>query len=208
MNGNPWVSSKTASAYFGVSVQTLRRWADDGRVEFQRTKGNHRVYKIGGESNSGQPEKNCYVYTRVSSAKQKDDLERQGEYMGSKYPTYKVIKDIGSGLNFKRKGLLRLLEESRQGRVQRVVVSSKDRLCRFGFDLLEHLFKQNNTELVVLDKTDKTPEEEFTEDILAVLQVFACRWNGRRSYSLKVKKNQIELDVTPEEGTGAVATQL
>ena len=78
-------------------------------------------------------------------------------------------------------------------------VSNKSRLCRFGFELVEWLFLQNNTELVVLEHIDKTPEQEFTEDILSILQVFACRWNGKRKYSNKIKQDQIETNVTSEE---------
>ena len=110
-----------------------------------------------------------------------------------------LLKTLGQVSISNEKDFLNILDESSKGRISKVVVSSKDRLCRFGFDLLEHLFKQNGTEIVVLDKTDKSPEEEFTEDILAVLQVFACRWNGKRSYSIKNKTNKVTIDVIPNE---------
>ena len=199
MNGT-WLRTKKACEHFGVVPSTLRRWADSGMVEFKRTAGNQRIYRIDSQTAAvqSQPTKASFVYVRVSSQKQKDDLQRQAEFMQSQFPGFTVIKDIGSGLNFKRRGLLKLLELSSQGRVQKLVVASKDRLRRFGFDLVEWCFLQNNTELLVLDKCDKSPEEEFTEDILAVLQVFACRWNGKRSYSLKNKKDQITVDVTSE----------
>lgn len=204
-----FVKPKDAAKLYGVSPVTLRRWADEDKIKFKRTINGHRVYDVTEFATPPTPEKQeptgeNYIYARVSSAKQKDDLERQRTYIESQYPGYIVIKDIASGLNFKRKGLVRLLELCKDGKVKRVVVSSKDRLCRFGFDLLEWFFRQNNVELLVLDRTDKSPEQEFTEDILSVLQVFACRWNGKRKYTVENKKGQIEVDINPKENAEQV----
>lgn len=201
MNGT-WLRSQKASELFGVHPQTLRRWADQGTIEYKKTHGGQRIYRIdSGSTEMSKPTIPSYIYVRVSSNKQKDDLERQASFLQSKYPNHLLIKDIGSGLNFKRKGLIKLLERSNQGQVKEIVVASKDRLCRFGFDLLQWQFSQNNTELLVLDQTDKSPEQEFTEDILAILQVFSCRWNGKRKYTFKNKKDQITIDVSTEEPT-------
>ena len=92
-------------------------------------------------------------------------------------------------------------DEVSEGNVSQVVVFSKDRLCRFGFELVEHIFLKNNTNLVVHEQVDKSPEEEFTEDILSILQVFACRWNGERKYKLHNGNNEIQVEVNqhPEE---------
>ena len=143
--------------------------------------------------------KQNYIYCRDSSSKQKDDLDRQCKFMSDRYPNHIIIKDIGSGLNYKRKGLIKIMGLSNQNRINEIVVSSKDRLCRFGFELLQWQFLQNNTKILVLDQSSKTTEEQFTEDILAILQVFACRWNGKRSYTKTNSKNaknktQIELN--------------
>ena len=150
-----------------------------------------------------QPTKTSFIYVRVNSQKQKDDLDRQAHFLQSKYPNHSVIKDIGSGLTYKRRGLLKVLELSHKGLVEELVVASKDRLCRFGFELLQWLFTTNNVKLVVLDKSNKTKEEEFTEDILAILQVFACRWNGKRKYkcSIENQKNTITIDINAKEVT-------
>lgn len=204
MNGS-WVSHREIRDFYGVSDSTIRRWAKTNKIIYKRTPSNQHTYFI--------PQQTCqtnviykpiiifenYVYCRVSSGKQKDDLNRQIKFLSGKYPHHKIIKDIGSGLNYKRPGLLKLLEESNKGRVKQIVVASKDRLCRFGFELVEWLFLQNNTELVVLEHIDKTPEQEFTEDILSILQVFACRWNGKRKYSNKIKKNKIDTNITSKE---------
>lgn len=190
-----WVRIKQASQHFGVHQTTLRRWANDNLIEYKRTIGNQRLYNINTKITITS-EKQSYIYVRVSSNKQKDDLERQSQFLLLKYPTFTIIKDIGSGLNFKRKGLLKLLELSNKGLVDQVVVASKDRLCRFGFDLVKWQFEQSNVKLVVLDTTNKSKELEFTEDILAILQVFACRWNGTRKYKVdKNKKDQIETNI-------------
>jgi predicted site-specific integrase-resolvase len=100
------------------------------------------------------------------------------------------------------------LELSSKGLVQSIVVASKDRLCRFGIYLIKWQLEQNSVELVVLDTIDKTPEEEFTKDILAVLQVFACRWNGKRKYLIKNKKNQITIDVESNQTVTKMESHL
>jgi predicted site-specific integrase-resolvase len=199
MQDGSWVSDQKACKFFGVSANTLRRWANNNQVEHKRTPSNYRIYYIPVSHSYTNKDnihtkntiKQNYIYCRVSSHKQTDDLDRQSKFLQNKYPGYILVTDIGSGLNYKRKGLLRLLEYSNKGLVNQVVVYSKDRLCRFGFELIEWQFLQNNTTLLVYEQTNKTPEEEFTEDILAILQVFACRWNGKRKYnSSTIKKDQ------------------
>ena len=182
-----WTTHKNACEFYGISKNTLRSWADSNKVVYKRTPSNQRVYFIStniNQSENIQPTtKQNVIYCRVSSSKQKDDLERQCLFLSSRYPNYKIIKDIGSGLNYKRKGLLKLLEMSNKQQLNEVIISSKDRLCRFGFELIEWQLLQNHSKIVVLDQTNKTSEQQFTEDILAILQVFACRWNGKRKYT-------------------------
>lgn len=200
MDAERWATNKQACEFFGVSFMSLRRWEADGKIKSKRTEGGHRRYLLPPKGFNIDKQKSKFIYVRVSSQKQKSDLKRQASFLLDKYPDYNVIEDIGSGLNYKRRGLLKLLEESNNGRVETIVVFSKDRLCRFGFELLQWQFLQNNTELVVHESTDKTPEQEFTEDILAILQVFACRWNGKRKYTIdKNKEIQIEVKQHPEK---------
>jgi putative resolvase len=190
-----WVLNRKACEFYGVTGNTLRSWADSNKVRYKRNPSGNRVYWISSELSGTDQEKKGYIYARVSSSKQRDDLTRQVEKLQSEYPNFEVVKDIASGLNYKRRGLLKLLEQSNRGLVSHVIVSSKDRLCRFGFELLEWQFLQNDTKLVVLENIDKTPEQEFTEDILAILQVFACRWNGKRRYNIENKKSTTEIDI-------------
>jgi len=195
-NGKSWVSFKQIIAFHGISKSTGRRWISSNKIIKQRKPSGHYLYLLPSPTTYKVEESANFfrkkiAYCRVSSIKQQDDLSRQIAFFQSQYPDHEIIKDIGSGLNFKRKGLLKLLELSNSGFVQQVVVSSKDRLCRFGFELVEWIFLQNNTKLLVLEQINKNPEQEFTEDILSILQVFACRWNGKRRYnSIKNEKNK------------------
>lgn len=203
MNGK-WVATGEACEFYGVTANTIRRWADNGSVIFKRTPRGPRRYFISEkgiiETKQVSEVRKNYIYVRVSSNKQREDMDRQETFLRNLYPNHEVVKDIGSGLNYKRKGLLKLLRLSNKNEVGEIVVFSKDRLCRFGFELLEFQFAENNTKLLVHEQIDKTPETEFSEDILAILQVFACRWNGKRKY--KIDKNtevQIETKQSPEE---------
>ena len=122
----------------------------------------------------------CFVYARVSSPKQKEDLEKQKQYLLSQFSNHHLISDIGSGINFKRPGLRSLLERSSRGLVKEVVVAHRDRLCRFAFDLIEFIFDRNSTRVVVVSNDNSTDEWELSQDILAVNTVFLCRLQGKR----------------------------
>ncbi|CAM9957708.1 unnamed protein product, partial [Pylaiella littoralis] len=118
----------------------------------------------------------------VSSSKQKDDLKRQEESFRESHPDHEIIKDIGSGINFKRRGLLRMVDSILQGNVEEVVVAHKDRLCRFAFDFLEWICKRGDTNLVVQEQVIRSTEQELTEDLVAIIHVFSCKLHGSRRY--------------------------
>jgi predicted site-specific integrase-resolvase len=102
-----FVKISEASKYFGVSLRTIYRWRDSNQIVWKYTPSGQTVYQLPLQpmSNQQSTERTSYVYVRVSSNKQSDDLQRQREFMASKYPNHKVVSDIGSGLNFKRRGL-------------------------------------------------------------------------------------------------------
>ena len=202
-----YLKPSDAAKHFGVAVGTLRKWERSGLIKCIRTKavGGQRRYNIrsfknaddyllsgerASESTTVVPGKERYCYCRVSSSKQKDDLERQAEYLQSVYPSYKVIKDVGSGLNYKRKGLLSILERAHSGLVSEVVVAHKDRLCRFGFELLQWFFVLYGVKLIVLQEDNISRDEELARDILDVVHVFACRANGKRKYKTRQSEKQ------------------
>ena len=112
------------------------------------------------------------------------------------YPEHRIISDVGSGINFKRKGLCRLLELACKGHISEVVVAYRDRLCRFAFELIERVLQMHQVRLVVLNESlDGSQQSELVEDLLAIINVFSCRVNGRRKYKLRGQ----EADQRPEE---------
>lgn len=166
-----------------VSKETLRLWAENGKIKTIKTDGGHRRYIYNEETNNKKT-KLKFIYTRVSSKKQQSDLERQIKYLQKLYPEYRIISDIGSGLNFNRKGLNKLLEAIITGTVAEVVVAHKDRLCRFGFELIENLCKYFSTTLTIVDnKNGKSQTDELAEDLLSIITVFTARFYGQRKYS-------------------------
>jgi len=197
------------SRLLNVCQETLRNRAKDGQIPFKVTDGGTRLfyvikrgdkYFIGGEGDVFKEEdkvKSKIVYCRVSTSSQKEDLERQVVFAKREYPDHEVVKDVGSGLNWKRKGLLKTLSESRNESVEEIVVIHRDRLCRFGFELLEEVFRLNGTKLLVHNEEFETSkEQQLAEDILAILQVFAARRNGLRKYKDKTnfdKKTERDL---------------
>lgn len=188
VGGIMYVSSKEASEILGLHPNTLRRYAKEGKINFIRTVGGNRRYDVESFLLPDRKEKYTIVYCRVSSDKQKDDLERQVSVMSETYPEAIIIKDIGSGINYNRKGIKTLLELLLRGDRISLVVAHRDRLARFGTELFEFLLKSNGGELVVLSDEEKSSEQKLTEDLLTILHVFSCRMHGSRKY--KKDKNQ------------------
>ena len=187
-----YVSGKTAKELLEVSDNTLRRWANEGKIDFIRNceKGK-RFYNINSLSTNScsrteiSNTKRTYCYCRVSSKNQKDDLERQAKFMQELYPNATIIKDIGSSINWKRRGLLSLIQQVKNEQVEQVVITFKDRLCRFAFDLIEFFFNLYKVEILVLDKNEegKPADIELSEDILSIIHVFSCKKMGQRRYA-------------------------
>ena len=190
-----YYSSKTVTQMLGVSAQTLRNWDKDGKLKPSYVKSNgYRYYSedsILSYTQERKTKKNLNVigYARVSSKKQSDDLERQvnniKQYLSSKYETFDIITDIGSGINYKKPGLLKLIEKINKKEVDLIVVLYKDRLLRFGFELVEYFAELNNVIIEVLDKIDKNQDEELVEDLVQIITVFSCKIQGKRKGKTK-----------------------
>ena len=135
-----------------------------------------------------------FVYSRVSSKKQQDDLNRQLEYIRSKnpkYSTYTSIQDIGSGINFNKRGLQTILDSCFKKSIGEVVIAHRDRLCRFGFELVKQVIeKSGGTVIVIDDEQHKSSEQELSEDLLSIVQIYSCKQIGRRRYKKSENKDK------------------
>lgn len=179
----------------GVSEQTLRNWDKSGKLIAKRTKGNHRFYTENDYNDymgiSSKNQKKSYIYARVSTRNQKDDLENQIDFL-KQYTNAKGIivddclTDIGSGMNYKRKKWNELLDMVMQDKVDNIYVSYKDRFVRFGFEWFEQLCKKHQTNLIVINNEKTSPEQEVVDDLIAIIHVFSCRVYGLRKYKKKV----------------------
>jgi len=184
---------KELSVYLGVTQHTLTQWEKEGKIQATKTPGGHRryIYVDTQPDTSNSKSKTKYIYARVSSSKQKDDLQRQIESLQEAYPDYEVIQDIGSGINFKRRGLITLLDNVLGGKVSHVVVAHRDRLTRFGFEMFIYLFNRLNVSIQVMSDDDiEEPATELAKDLLSIVTVFAARYYGSRSYKT-LSKNKI-----------------
>ena len=132
------------------------------------------------------------LYARVSGRGQFSELERQSANLQSRYPDGELISDIGSGLNFKRKGFKTILDRYLSGDKLCVVVAHKDRLARFGFELIRHIVEYNSGSVVVLSDDKSSPENELVKDIIAITTVFSARIHGLRKYANQIKKDQVD----------------
>jgi putative resolvase len=186
----------------GVSRDTLRRWEVKGKIIAERTPRGHRRYdlaKILGLLPRGQSlQKNTVAYARVSSHDQKEDLTRQANVLESFCAvngwTYEIIQDLGSGLNYQKRGLRKLIQSICSGKIDRLVLTHKDRLLRFGAELIFSLCEQFGIEVVIINKTESASfEDDLVQDVLEIITVFSARLYGARS-----RKNQKVLEALKE----------
>lgn len=195
-----YVSIKKAAEILGVSADTLRRWDREGKLTTSKTEGGHRRYDI----SSLRPDlvhkfnpletRKTIAYARVSSHDQKADLVRQQQvlelFCAKNGWTYEIISDLGSGMNYHKKGLVNLLNLILSGKIGRLVLTHKDRLLRFGAELIFSVCEIQGVEVVLINKGSETSfEEELASDVLEIITVFSARLYGARS-----KKNKKLID--------------
>lgn len=198
---------------------TLRKYTNEGKIKCYTTPSGQRRFdkeELEAYINSffavkevPQDKTRNFIYARVSSKKQMDDLERQIEYLQcyrEQYRSYDVISDIGSGINFKRKGLNTILDACIQGTIGEIVVSHRDRLSRFGFELIELVVDKCGGKLIVLDdERNKTSDQELAEDLLSIIHIYSCKQMGKRSYkkagTSKVVEDKDKTNDESEEDT-------
>ena len=208
-----YVKGKVACKLLGIHQNTLYQWEEKGWIRTIRTNGGMRMYDVekyikekeskNNETkiadlneldNKGDRLKISYV--RVSSINQKDDLERQKKLIKDAYPNHIMIEDIGSGINLNKRGIRKIIKLAIEGKIEELVVAYKDRLTRFGYELIEDLIKEySRGKIVILNqKDDLEPEEELAFDVLQIMNVFVAKMNGLRKYK-KNNDNKSKKDI-------------
>ena len=188
---------KEFAELLNVSVLTLQRWDNTGKLKAHRTPTNRRYYtyeqyqKYMGITNSS---KKTVIYTRVSTSNQKDDLKNQVEFL-RQYANAKgiivdtVIEDYGSGLNYNRKQWNKLIDECMTNEIGTIIITHKDRFIRFGFDWFEKFLNKFGVKFIIVNNESLSPQEELVQDIISILHVFSCRIYGLRKYKKKIKED-------------------
>ncbi len=194
-----------AAKILGVNPQTLRRWEEGGVIQpAKRTPKGTRLYSLQellGVNDLAYP---TIAYARVSSSDQKEDLERQHAvleaFCNKNGWQTEIIRDLGSGMNYNKKGLLRLLELMVHGQMSRLVITHKDRLLRFGAEIVFRICELKGIEVVIINKGEQpTFEEELTRDVMEIMTVFCAKLYGRRSHKSKKMAEEIENIVSEEK---------
>ncbi len=183
-----------------VSVITLQRWDNNGKLKAFRSPTNRRYYTyeqyleykgINKEDNN----RKTIIYTRVSTSNQKDNLKNQVKFL-RQYANAKgiivdeVIEDYGSGLNYNRKKWNKLIDNCMQNEVNTIIITHKDRFVRFGYDWFERFLSKFNVEIIVVNNESLSPQEELVQDILSILDIFSCRIYGLRKYKKKIREDE------------------
>ena len=192
------VNISEAARILGVTTTTLRNWDKKGLLKpDELTKGKARRYRVESLRNINRniiftkDDLKTIAYARVSSHDQKQDLNRQVQllelYCTKHGYKYEVIQDIGSGMNYYKKGLTRLIDLILDNQVQRLILTHKDRLLRFGAELVFSICEAKNVEVIIINQGEEPPsfEEELAKDVLEIITVFSARLYGSRS-----KKNE------------------
>lgn len=199
-----YYSIAEVSKLLNVTAQTLRNWDKSGKLKpHHTTNSGYRYYsqeqlnKILGIKDT---RRKVIGYCRVSSHKQKDDLDRQVEnmrtYLLAQGKPFEIITDIGSGINYKKKGLREIIKLITQNEVDKIVVLYKDRLLRFGYEIIEYIATLYNCDIEVIDNTEKTEQQELVEDMIQIITVFSCKLQGKRANKTKkMIKELIEDDI-------------
>lgn len=182
----------------GKSVKTLQKWDRDGILKAYRSPSNRRYYTHSqyldyiGESRTEI--KSNVIYARVSTRNQIDDLKNQIKYL-EKYcldngiSISNIYSDYGSGMNYSRKKWNTLIDDCFEGKIDKIIISYKDRFVRFGFDWISDLlYRLTGTQIIIVENISTTPENELIQDLISIIHVFSCRVYGLRKYKKKLEK--------------------
>ena len=187
-----------AAKYLGRHPKTLQLWDRTGVLPAHRTKTNRRYWVKSelegflGKTSFNVPRKTL-AYCRVSSQAQRPDLKNQRKLVenfcvASGRSDVEYIEEIGGGLNFNRPKFLTLVDSVQNGEISELIVVHKDRLSRFGFELLEHLCSTKNTKLTVINVESLSPEQEMVQDLMTIVHCFSSRLYELRNYKKAIKE--------------------
>ncbi len=195
---NNLVTRKEVLRHLHIHYQTLRNMVLRNDIQTVQL-GNKYLYNLDKYllDNNKKPitcDQIKICYCRVSSSKQSNDLERQIKYMKNKYPTHKIISEIGSGLNYKRAGLKKIIDLAILGKISELVIAYKDRLLRFGYDIIEQIIKEySGGKIIIINKSEEqTPTEEVVNDVISIMNIFVAKINGLRKYKIPITTDIIK----------------
>lgn len=191
-----WCTTKEIKNILRCSSQFLYELKKKGKIEVKKISERKYLYKL---PEHLENEKSVAIYARVSTPKQKQDLQNQIEALkifalgkGKTLNPDFIFSDIASGMNENRKGLNALLQNIKDEKISEVYISHKDRLTRFGFGYLENICNMFGTKIVSINYTEeKTFQEELTEDLIAIIHHFSMKFYGKRKNEIK----RIEEDI-------------
>lgn len=181
------------------SPQTVRRWEKEGVITSVRTAGNQRLYDANQINQilglkPEETQRKIIAYARVSTSSQRPDLKNQVQFIEDYCRVHGIIvtdwvEEIGGGMNFRRKKFTNIIDMILEGKVNTLIVAHKDRLTRFGYDLIEQVASKCGTELVVINLPSASPEQEVVEDLMTVIHSFSSRLYGLRKYARKIRED-------------------
>jgi len=214
-----YVPIRTAVQISGMHPNTLRKYVDNHQIKSYKSPAGQRMFHKSSllefldssvvSTKVTQIGQQNFIYVRVSSKKQQDDLTRQITFLQSRKPEYlhyHVVQDIASGINFQRKGLRTLLDACLQKTVGEIVVAHRDRLARFGFELLRYIVERAGGNITVIDdQKNKSTEQELSEDLLSIVHIYCCKQMGKRKYSTPSESCQDSSQDQPKKKT-AIST--
>jgi len=186
---------KEFAELLNVSVLTLQRWDNSGKLKAYRTPTNRRYYTYEQYQNYmgiTSSSKKVVIYTRVSTSNQKDDLKNQVEFLrqyANGIIVDTIIEDYGSGLNYNRKQWNKLIDECMTNEIGTIIITHKDRFIRFGFDWFERFLNKFGVKFIIVNNESLSTQEELVQDIISILHVFSCRIYGLRKYKKKIKED-------------------
>jgi len=186
-----------------VNPQTLRNWDKEGKLKpaYVNPDTGYRYYseeQLQEQLGKIAEEKIVVGYCRVSSKKQQADLERQVQnmktYLLAQGKPFKIVTDIGSGINYNKKGLNEVIDLVMDKKVSKIVVLYKDMLVRFGYELIKNICDKNNVSIEIIDHNEKSEQEEVVEDLVQIITVFSCKLQGKRSKKTKELIKELKKD--------------